>query len=121
MNKIDLIDLLKSLNIPISECTPTDENMETDTHLYFWDYMWDDITASGSNYNTKVTYQISFIANKPRNEKLLELKNKLNKKGIFPLIQHEYIAKERRVHSFFAIEVLENIGENNEYISIPRI
>lgn len=114
MTKTELVDLLKELEIPISECTPQDEDMEADERIYFWDYIWEDITASSSNYNTKVTYQVSFVASKPRSPKLLELKSKLNLKEIFPLIQHEYLAEKRRVHSFFSIEVLENIGETNE-------
>lgn len=114
MTKAELVNLLKELKIPISECTPQDKDMEADERVFFWDYIWEDITASGSNYNTNVTYQVSFVASKPRSPKLLELKKKLNLEGVFPTIQHEYIPDKRRVHSFFSIEVLENIGENNE-------
>lgn len=114
MTKTELVELLKGLQIPISECTPQDEDMEAERRVYFWDYVWEDIVASDSNYNTNVTYQVSFIASKPRDPKLLELKRKINSKGIFPVIQHEYNVEKRRVHSFFSIEVLENIGETNE-------
>jgi len=114
MTKTELVELLIELEIPISECTPPDDAMEEERRLYFWDYVWEDITASNSNYNTKVTYQVSFVASKPRDSKLLELKKKLNSKGIFPIIQHEYNPEKRRVHSFFPIEVLENIGETDE-------
>ena len=88
-----------------------DEDMKAEIRIHFWDYIWEDIVASGSNYNTNVTYQISVVANKPRHPKLLELKKKLNAKGLNPTIQHEYLTEQRRVHSFFSIEVLENIGE----------
>ena len=114
MTKAELVELLKELDIPISECTPRDDDMEADVRVYFWDYIWEDIVASDSNYNTNVTYQVSFVASRPRHSKLLELKEKLNAKSIFPVIQHEYMAETRRVHSFFSIEVLENIGEKNE-------
>ncbi len=109
MSKEELVELLKELQVPLSESTPQDDDMEAEIRICFWDYIWEDITASGSNYNTNVTYQISIIADKPRHPKLLELKKKLNEKGLFPTIQHEYLTEKRRVHSFFSLEVLENV------------
>jgi len=111
MTKQELVDLLKELKVPLSESTPRDEDMEKEIRICYWDYIWEDLTASGSNYNTNVTYQISVIADKPRHPKLIELKNKLNKIGLFPTIQHEYLTEQRRIHSFFSLDVLENIGE----------
>ena len=32
--------------------------MEEEIRIHFWDYIWDDVIASGKVYNTKVTYQI---------------------------------------------------------------
>ena len=113
MTKEELVKLLKELDVPLSEETPKDNEMEDEIRIHFWDYIWEDITASGANYNTQVTYQISVVADRPRHSKLIELKKKLNDRGIFPIIQHEYIAESRRMHSFFSIEVLENIGEEN--------
>lgn len=109
MTKPELIDLLKELEIPSNEGTPSDENIEESEIIYFWDYLWDDLTASGKEYSTNVTYQISFLAEMPRSPKLLELKHKLNDIGLHPSIQHEYNPKTRRWHSFFALEVLENV------------
>ena len=113
MTKEELVNLLKELDVSLSEETPRDDQMEDEIRIHFWDYIWEDITASGSNYNTQVTYQISVVADRPRHSKLIELKKKLNNRGIFPTIQHEYIAESRRIHSFFSIEVLENIGVEN--------
>lgn len=109
MTKPELIKLLKELKIPVNEGTPSDENIEAPEVLYFWDYLWEDLTASGKEYNTNVTYQISFLAEKPRSSKLLELKHKLNDLGLFPTMQHEYNPETRRWHSFFPLEVLENV------------
>ena len=109
MNKEELVKLLNELNVPLSECTPKDEAIEEEIRIHYWDYIWEDITASGSNYNTNVTYQVSVIADRPRHTKLLELKKKLNNVGLCPIIQHEYSAENRRVHSFFSLEVLENV------------
>lgn len=111
MTKEELVELLKELKVPLSESSPKDDEMEEEIRIHFWDYVWEDIIASGSNYNTNVTYQVSIIADKPRHSKLLELKRKLNSKGLFPIIQHEHNTETRRVHSFFSLEVLENIGE----------
>lgn len=109
MSKDELVELLKELDVPLSETTPKDDDIEEEIRIHFWDYVWEDITASGSNYNTNVTYQISVVADRPRHLKLLKLKKKLNERGLFPVIQHEHSAENRRVHSFFSLEVLENV------------
>lgn len=109
MTKEELVKLLEELDVPLSETTPKDDDIEEEIRIHFWDYIWDDVTASGSNYSTTVTYQISVVADRPRHPKLLELKKKLNERKLFPVIQLEHSAEKRRVHSFFALEVLENI------------
>lgn len=109
MIKPELIELLESLKIPVNEGTPNDKVIEDPEIIYFWDYYWDDLIASGQEYNTNVTYQVSFLAEIPRSSKLLELKHKLNDIGLHPSIQHEYDAETRRWHSFFSLEVLENV------------
>ena len=109
MTKPELIDLLKELNMPFSEGTPPDKIIEEPEIIYFWDYYWEDLIASGKEYNTNVTYQVSFLAEIPRSPKLLELKHKLNNLSLHPSIQHEYNPETRRWHSYFALEVLENI------------
>lgn len=109
MTKKEFIDLLEELKIPVSESTPKDNEMEKEIRIHYWDYNWEDNTASGQDYNTIVTYQISVVADKPRHPKLLKLKKLLNEKGYYPSIQHEYLAEQRRVHSFFSIDILENI------------
>ena len=109
MTKPELIELLKGLKIPVNEGTPSDKNIEAPEVVYFWDYLWEPLTASGKEYNTNVTYQISFLAEVPRSKNLLELKHNLNNLGLHPSIQHEYDPEKRRWHSYFALEVLENI------------
>lgn len=109
MTKSELEKLLKETKAPVNEGVPSDKNREAPVRICFWDYLWEDLIASSDNYNTKVTYQISIIADKPRSEVLLNLKHKLNNMDIFPVIQHEYDIEERRWHSYFALEVLENV------------
>lgn len=109
MNKEELIKILKNLEIPINEGIQNDKDTNVYPRIVFWEYLWDPIIASDKEYNTKVTYQISFFSKNPRNDKLLELKRILNEKRIFPFIEHEYVQKEKYFHSFFPIEVLEQI------------
>lgn len=109
MTKPELEKLLKDTKVPVNEGVLSDNNTEAPIRICFWDYLWEDITASGENYDTKVTYQVSIIADKPRCKELLNLKHKLNNMGLFTAIQHEYDIEERRWHSYFAIEVLENV------------
>ena len=110
MTKQELEELLDKLEVPISESTPKDDEMEKEIRIHYWDYNWDDNMASGQEYNTIVTYQVSVVADRPRHPKLLELKKLLNNAGYHPSIQHEYLTEPRRIHSFFSIDVLENIG-----------
>ena len=109
MTKPELVELLKELDIPLNEGTPAYKIIEEPEIIYFWDYYWEDLVASWKEYNTNVTYQISFLAEVPRSPKLLELKHNLNNLGLHPSIQHEYNPETRRWHSYFALEVLENI------------
>lgn len=115
MTKKEFEDLLDKLAVPVSESTPKDDEMEEEIRIHYWDYNWEDNMASGQDYNTIVTYQVSVVADKPRHPKLLKLKKMLNESGYHPSIQHEYLVEQKRVHSFFSIDVLENIGvEKNE-------
>lgn len=109
MTKLELVEILEKLEIPISESIPEDNEIEEEIRICYWDYVWEPIVASDTEYNTNVTYQISVIADRPRHPKLLELKKVLNGNNIFPRIQIEHLQETRRVHSFFSMEVLENI------------
>lgn len=109
MNKQELEELLNKLGIPVNEGIQNDKDTNVYPRIVFWEYGWEHIVASNEEYNTKVIYQISFFSKNPRNEKLLELKKELKKRKIFPYIEHEYVQKEKYFHSFFPLEVLENI------------
>lgn len=109
MTKEDLERIFKELNIEANEgITNLDKNDVLPRIVYF-DYVWKDITASGMIYDTLVTYQISFRSSKPRDEKLIELKNRLAINDLFPDIYIEYIENKKEWHSYFSIDVLENL------------
>lgn len=110
MTRETLIKMLESLKIPFNEGVQDDENTKC-PRILFWDYVWEPIIASGQKYNTIVTYQISIMNyDSPRNsESLLKLREILEKYDINPIINHEYVEKEQIWHSYFSIDVLENI------------
>lgn len=105
-----LIEILESLNVPYNEGVQDDESTEC-PRILFWDYVWEPIVASSQKYNTVVTYQISIMNyDPPRNsEALIKLRKTLEKYGINPSINHEYVEKEQIWHSFFSMDILENL------------
>lgn len=110
MKKEEYIALLKELNIPINEGIQNDKDTNVYPRIVFWEIAWDDVMASETSYDTKVTYQTSFFSRVPRDPKLLELKKLLNSKGIGLFVEHEYIQEEKYHHSYFPIEVVEDIN-----------
>ena len=110
MSKEELVEFLSLLDIPFNEGIQNDKNTNSKERIVFWDYVWDSLSASGKEYNTLVTYQVSFFSLIPRNPKLVELKRLLNEKGINPTIYHEFDQERKEFHSYFSIEVLEKIG-----------
>lgn len=109
MNKDELVELIQSLEISSNEGIFSDKNKNVYPRIVYWDYVWEPQVASSEEYDTLVTYQISFMSNIPRHPKLIELKHKLNEKNIFPQIQHEYVEQDKCWHSYFGIDVLENV------------
>lgn len=105
-----LIKILESLNIPFNEGVQDDESTEC-PRILFWDYVWEPISASGQKYNTIVTYQISIMNyDSPRNSKvLIDFKKILEEYNVFPIIRHEYVEKEQIWHSYFSMDILENL------------
>lgn len=109
MTKEELDQLLKSLDIPVNEGIQNDINTNAPHRIVYWEFIWESITASGSNYKYLVTYQISFFSQIPRDPILLKLIKKLNEIGINPRVEHEYDEEKKCFHSFFAIEVTETL------------
>ena len=99
MTKEKLVELIKSINITYDE----------GIRIVLWEYYWEPLTASNQEYDTNVTYQVSFLSTISRDKKLLELKNLLAENGIFPNISHEYVENDKCWHSYFSVEVLEKI------------
>ena len=109
MTKEQFVELLKELDISINEGIQNDINKDVYPRIVFWEFGWDDVRSSGSNYDTNVTYQVSFFSIIPRDPKIIELKHKLNELNKMPFINMEYIEEERYWHYYFSIDLLENI------------
>lgn len=109
MDKEKFVNILNALGIPVDEGIQKDKNKNEYPRIVFWDFFWEPNTASGKKYTDTVSYQVSFFSLKPRNPKLIELKKALEEERIYPKIEHEFVEKDKCWHSFFAVEVLENI------------
>lgn len=109
MTKKELIELLQKVNVPYKEGILTDDDVDISEHIVFWDFEWSPISSSGKVYTFNVTYQISFISDVPRSENLIKLVVELLKNDKKVEVFHEYIAKNRQWHSYFSLEVNEDI------------
>lgn len=109
MEREELIQLLDEIGVPVKEGIQYFDDNDTYPQLIFFDYRWDPITASGEIKKTLVSYQISFRALENRSYELINLKHKLAQKGIFPVFSIEYIADKREWHTYFSVEVLEDV------------
>ena len=105
MTKRELSDILKSVGVPVNEGVTSPVNFKSLPRMVYWAYLWDDRIASGQNYDSVNTYQISFYSRTPRNEKLMELREKLREVGLHPTIYHEYVQEDKVFHSYFSVEV----------------
>lgn len=107
MTKQELSELLHKPGIPVNEGITSDNNLNVFPRIIYWAYIWEDIVASGTEYDTKATYQVSFYSKTPNDRKLLELREHIRKAGLHPIIYHEYVEEDKVFHSYFALEVIE--------------
>lgn len=113
MKKSELIEILNSIGIPAEEGESNIDNAKIYPRIVYWDYIWQDVMASGNNYAEVETYQISFFSKKPRCKELLQLRNILRENKIHPLFTHEFV-KEKNMdtgvyHTYFSVDI-----ENDE-------
>lgn len=113
MKKQELDEMLKSVGIPVNEGVTSMENSCKYPRIVYWDYVLQDESASGEAYVTNVTYQISHFSKKPRDKSLIQLMQIMRKNGLFPQIYVEYVKEDRVFHSYFSIEVTEEIKESD--------
>lgn len=114
ISKAELSALLHTLDIPVGEGEQFIDSKDAMPKVAYWEYIWDDVMASGDDYEEIVTYQISFVAKRPRDPKLVELKRTLNNAGIHAMMYHEYVKAQTApgyYHTYFNIDVSEVITD----------
>lgn len=112
MTKSELSTMLHTLSIPIGEGEQFLDSNNKYPKIAYWEILWDDSMASGDDYDTIVTYQISFVSRVPRDPKLVLLKQTMNNIGLHPSISHEYVKASDapgEFHSYFSLQVTEAI------------
>ena len=118
MTKGELSELLHELDCAVDEGIASDENQSKYPRIVYWPYIEKDIVASGDGYVNLVTYQVSIYDRVPQSKVYKKLRNKLRKKGILPEFYHEYVEEDpifkKTWHTYFAIEVLEDIENEHE-------
>ncbi|WP_270590202.1 hypothetical protein [Coprococcus sp. LG101-27] len=103
MTQKELSKLLHDTGCPVNEGVSSIKNEKVFPRIDYWEMLWEDVMASGDDYSQEITWQISFYAKRPRNPKLMELKELLNELGYHPTIAHEYVIEDRVWHSYFSI------------------
>lgn len=114
MTKTELSELLKQVGLPVGEGEQFLTSKGENKKIAYWEYSWKPVNASGGSYTHIVTYQVSFVSVRPRDPKLIELLMQLDKKGIRPDVQHEYVTNESPGyhHSYFAVDVEEKLWDS---------
>ncbi len=113
MNKDEFVELLKGLGIQINEGITPEKAKGNYPRIIMWSYVSEFQAASGSAYNDVKTYQVSFMSMSVDDPKLQELRTKMLVKHLLPRINHEYIEEDRIWHSFFSVDLIENVIEHD--------
>ena len=110
MTQKELSEILHDIGCPVNEGVSSLKNEKVFKIIYYLYFMVVDTLASGDDYENEITWQISFYARKPRDPKLIALKNRLNELSYHPTIAHEYVTEDRVWHSYFSITTDGVIG-----------
>lgn len=110
LDKDVFLRIIESSGIPFNEGI-NDDAINSNPRIIFWDFVWEPISASGTTYNTLCTYQVSYFSDMPprSSTELLNLLKELLKVNVNPSVNHEYIEKSKTWHSYFSIDLLENL------------
>ena len=112
ITKAELVTILGACGVPAREGEQYLDELKTFPKVAYWEYVWSDSMASGGDYETVVTYQVSFASRTPRHEALLALKSAMNNSGLYPAIYHEYVPAQSGPgwwHSYFSVDVTESL------------
>lgn len=109
--KKDLSEVLHLVGVTVREGENFLDDVSIPQKIAYWEMSWRDFTSSGEGYQTKVTYQISYVTDKGRDAYIKRLKWLLNSKGCYPDIYHEYVHGTNGPgyhHWYLSVDVLED-------------
>lgn len=116
MTKEDFSKLLHGLDCAVNEGISSEENQNVYPRIVYWPYVEKDVVASGKGLYNLVTYQVSIFDRRPQSDTYKKLRKLLRKKGFSPEFYHEYIEEDpifkKAWHTYFSIDVLEEIGDD---------
>ena len=116
MTKTELVELINSTGIIARENELYLEDLKTFPKIAYWEYIIEDVMASGDDYETVVTYQVSFASRTARPAELLTLKRAFNAAGYHPVIYHETLPATNGPawhHYYFRIEITEDMDDGS--------
>ena len=116
MTKTELIELINSTGITARENELYLEDLKTFPKIAYWEYIIEDVMASGDDYETVVTYQVSFASRTARPAELLTLKRAFNAAGYHPVIYHETLPATNGPawhHYYFRVEITEAMDDGS--------
>ena len=116
MTKEELVTIINSTGVTARENELYLEDMKTFPKIAYWEYIIEDVMASGGDYETVVTYQVSFAARNARSAELLTLKKAFNDAGFHPVIYHETLRATNGPawhHYYFRVEITEEMDDGN--------
>ena len=117
LTKAELLEIISSTDVTVREGEQYLDDLKTFPKIAYWEYYWTDEMASGDDYETVVTYQVSFASRTPRHSALLAIKKALNDHGLHPDISHEYVKAQNGPgwwHSYFAVDVTEELFDEQD-------
>jgi hypothetical protein len=116
MTKKELIDLIESVGVTARENELYLEDLKAWPKIAYWEYIIEDVMASGDDYETVVTYQVSFASRTARPAELLKLKKAFNAAGYHPVIYHETLNATNGPmwhHYYFRVEITEDLEDGD--------
>lgn len=116
MTKTELVELINSTGITARENELYLEDLKTFPKIAYWEYIIEDVMASGDDYETVVTYQVSFASRTARPAELLTLKRAFNAAGYHPVIYHETLPATNGPtwhHYYFRVEITEDLDDGS--------
>ena len=64
MTKQELSEMLHDTGCPVNEGISDLDNGKKFPRIDYWEIAWDDVMASGDNYEDKITWQVSFYSDR---------------------------------------------------------